>query len=156
MQSVPMVSLRRQDRDGLSRCGARMRALQDEHKGDIVSKPAFSVKAFGIYLLVLGLGLALVPNLLLSVFGMPRTEEVWIRVVGVLVFNIGIYYWFAAKGEATEVFRASIYTRVLVLASFAAFAVLGLASPTLVLFGAADFAGAIWTYFALRGARAGA
>ncbi len=121
-----------------------------------MSKPAFSVKAFGIYLLVLGLGLALTPNLLLSVFGMPRTEEVWIRVVGVLVFNIGVYYWFAAKGEATEVFRASVYTRVLVLASFTAFALLGLASPVLVLFGAADFAGAIWTHLTLREAKTGA
>ena len=116
-----------------------------------MSKPAFSVRAFGIYLLVLGLGFVLIPNQLLSIFGMPRTEEVWIRVVGVLVFNIGIYYWFAAKGEATEVFRASVYTRVLVLASFATFAVLGLASPILVLFGAADFAGAVWTHLALRG-----
>jgi hypothetical protein len=115
-----------------------------------MSKAAFSVKAFGIYLLILGLGLAFVPNLLLSVFGMPLTEEVWIRVVGVLVFNIGVYYWFAAKAEAIEVFQASVYTRVLVLASFAAFAALGLASPVLVLFGAADFAGAVWTWFSLK------
>jgi len=121
-----------------------------------VSKSAFSVRVFSVYLLILGLGLVFGPNLLLSVFGMPRTEEVWIRVAGVLVFNIGIYYWFAARGEATEVFRASVYTRVLVLASFATFAVLGLASPILVLFGAADFAGAVWTYFALRGAKTGA
>jgi hypothetical protein len=119
-----------------------------------MSKAAFSVKAFGIYLLALGVGLAFIPNLLLSVFGMPRTEEVWIRVVGVLVFNIGVYYWFAARAEATEVFQASVYTRVLVLASFAAFAVLGIASPVLVLFGAADFAGAIWTSVALRQSKA--
>ncbi len=112
-------------------------------------KAAFSIKAFGVYLLVLGVSLVLVPNLLLSVFGMPRTDEVWIRVVGVLVFNIGVYYWFAAQGEATSVFRASIYTRVLVLVAFAAFAALGLAPPMLVLFGAADFAGAVWTWQAL-------
>lgn len=121
-----------------------------------MSKAAFSVKAFGIYLLVLGLGLALAPNALLSVFAMPRTEEVWLRVVGVLVFNIGIYYWFAAKGNAVEVFRASVYTRVLVLASFACFVAAGLASPVLVLFGAADFAGAVWTHFALKAERSGA
>lgn len=69
-----------------------------------MSKSAFSVKAFGIYLLVLGVGLAFAPNLLLSAFGMPVTSEVWIRVVGVLVFNIGIYYIYAARCEAKAFF----------------------------------------------------
>jgi hypothetical protein len=80
---------------------------------------------------------------------MPQTTEVWIRVVGILVFNIGIYYWYAAKCEATAFFRASVYTRTLVLVSFAGFAALGLASPVLILFGAVDFAGGVWTYLAL-------
>ncbi|MFO1341358.1 MAG: hypothetical protein U1F53_24595, partial [Burkholderiaceae bacterium] len=115
-----------------------------------MSKAAFSIKAFGVYLLVLGVCLVLVPNLLLGLFAMPRTDEVWIRVVGVLVFNIGLYYWFAAQGEATSVFRASIATRVLVLVAFAAFAALGFAPPMLVLFGLADFAGALWTWQALK------
>jgi hypothetical protein len=119
-----------------------------------MSKSAFSVKAFGVYLVVLGVGLALAPNLLLSVFGMPPTSEVWIRVVGVLVFNVGIYYVYAAKCEARAFFQASVYTRTLVLASFAAFVVLGFASPVLILFGAADFAGGIWTQLALRAEKA--
>ena len=115
-----------------------------------MSKSAFTVKAFGIYLLVLGVGLTIAPNPLLSVFGMPQTTEVWIRVVGILVFNIGVYYWYAAKCEARAFFRASVYTRTLVLVAFAAFAALGFATPVLILFGAADFAGAIWTHLTLR------
>ena len=119
-----------------------------------MSKSGFTVKAFGIYLLVLGVALMLVPNLLLGLFGMAPTAEVWIRVVGVLVFNIGIYYWYAAQCEAKAVFQASVYTRCFVLAAFAGFALLGLASPMLVLFGVADFAGAVWTQLALRSERA--
>jgi hypothetical protein len=115
-----------------------------------VSKPAFTVKAFGIYLLLFGAGLVLVPNLLLPMFGMSQTTEVWIRVVGVLAFVIGVYYWYAAKSEATAIFRASVYTRTLVLLSFAAFVVLGFAQPILILFGAIDFAGGVWTYLTLR------
>ncbi|MCX6045409.1 MAG: hypothetical protein NT075_09860 [Chloroflexi bacterium] len=115
-----------------------------------MSKPAFTVKVFGIYLVVLGIGLTFIPNLILAVFGMPQTTEVWIHVVGVLLLNIGIYYWFAAKCEATAFFRASVYTRTLVLVSFAIFAALGLTSPVLILFGTADFAGAVWTHLALR------
>lgn len=115
-----------------------------------MSRSAFTVKAFGIYLLVLGVCLTLVPNLLLSVFGIPQTTEVWIRVAGILVFNIGIYYWYAARCEATAFFRASVFTRTLVLVAFAAFAALGLVSPILILFGAIDFAGGAWTYLTLR------
>ena len=103
---------------------------------NFISKAGFSVKAFGIYLLALGVGLALMPNQLLGAFGMPRTEEVWIRVVGVLVFNIGLYHLYAARGEAKGVFWVSVYTRVLVL------------------FGPADFAGAVWTFMALRAGQA--
>jgi hypothetical protein len=115
-----------------------------------MSRAAFTIKAFGLYLLVLGVSLILVPNLLLSVFGLPETNEVWIRVVGALAFNIGIYYIYAAKCEARAFFQASVYTRAFVLAAFAAFAVLGFVSPILILFGFIDFSGGIWTHMMLR------
>ena len=121
-----------------------------------MSKSAFTLKAFGIYLLVLGVTLIVTPNILLSVFHIPETSEVWIRVVGVLVLNIGVYYLYAAKCEAKAFFRASVYTRIFVLLSFAAFAVLGFTKPILVLFGAIDFFGGIWTGIALRQEKHGA
>jgi hypothetical protein len=115
-----------------------------------MSQAAFTVRVFGYYLLVLGAVLMLIPNMLLAVSLMPATNEVWIRVVGVLVFNIGIYYIYAAKAEATAFFRATILARAFVLVAFAVFAVLGLAKPILVLFGAVDFAGGLWTWKALK------
>ena len=69
-----------------------------------MSKSALTVKVFGIYLLVLGVCLTVLPNLLLSMFGIAQTTEVWIRVLGVVVFNVGIYYWYAAQSEAKEFF----------------------------------------------------
>ncbi len=111
-----------------------------------MSRAAYTIWAFGCYLIVLGVGLVAVPNLLLGLFLMPETHEVWIRVVGLLVFNIGVYYVHAAKCEATAFFRATVFARTLVLVTFAAFAVLGLAKPMLVAFGAVDFAGAVWTW----------
>ena len=115
-----------------------------------MSKAAFTILAFGWYLLVLGVALVAVPNLLLGLFLMPQTSEVWIRVVGLLVFNIGVYYVYAAKSEATELFRISVFTRTLVLVAFAAFAFTGLAEPMLVGFGAVDFMGGLWTWRALK------
>jgi len=115
-----------------------------------MSRAAFTIKAFGFYVLALGAILMVVPNLLLSLFGVPQTTEVWIRVVGVLAFAIGIYYLYAAKCEARVLFQGSVYTRTFVLVAFAAFVLLGFASPVLVLFGAVDFLGGIWTHLALR------
>jgi hypothetical protein len=121
-----------------------------------VSKVAFTVKMFGYYLTALGVALVLVPNLLLSLFGMPVTTDVWIRVLGVGVFNVGVFYVFAARCEAKPLFRASVYTRSLVFTAFLVFVALGLASPVLILFGVADLAGAVSTYVTSRGEHAAA
>ncbi|MFC5496937.1 hypothetical protein ACFPOE_05270 [Caenimonas terrae] len=115
-----------------------------------MSKSAFSVQAFGVYIIALGLGLVFVPNLLLGLFRMPAANEVWIRVLGVVVMNIGILYVVAARANAVPVFRATVYGRPAVLAWFAAFVLLGLAPPMLLLFGAVEVAGALWTWWALR------
>jgi hypothetical protein len=115
-----------------------------------MSRSAFTIKAAGCYLLILGLVLILVPNLLLALFRMPPTQEVWIRVLGVAVFNFGLGYWAAARSESVEFFRMSVYGRPTVLLCFAAFVLLGLASPMLLLFGVVEVAGALWTWLALR------
>jgi len=128
-----------------------MRGLH--HRRAALSRAAFSLKLFAGYLFVLGLALVLQPGPLLGVFGL-ETTEVWIRVVGVLAFNIGAYYWAAAACEARAVFVVSVATRALVFGAFVSFVALGLAKPVLILFGAADLAGGIWTAIALRAAPA--
>lgn len=115
-----------------------------------MSRTALSIQAFGVYLLALALGLILAPDLLLSLFRLPPTSEVWIRVVGVVLLTEGIYYWAAARSEAIGFFRATLFARPLVLLCFAAFILLGLANPVLALFGVVDAAGALWTWLALR------
>ncbi|MEO7549201.1 MAG: hypothetical protein ABIT82_12315 [Ramlibacter sp.] len=114
-----------------------------------MSKSAFTVKVFGYYLIALGMALIVAPNLLLTTFRLPATPEVWIRVVGVVVFELGVCYVYAAKCEATALFQATVYARAFVFAAFVAFAVLGLVSPLLILFGAADLASSVWTQVAL-------
>lgn len=117
------------------------------------SKAAFTIKVFGAYLFALGIVLALVPNLLLSVFAFPETNEVWIRVLGVVVINVGVYYWYAAVSEAKPFFLASVFARAFVLLAFAALVLLGFAKPMLIAFGAVDALGGLWTYFAFRSER---
>ena len=115
-----------------------------------MTKAASTVFYFGIYVLVLGLGLIAIPNLVLAPFGFPPTSEVWLRVVGVLAAAIGWYYISSARAGLVPFFRATIAMRTFVFVCFGAFVLLGFARPALALFGAVDLAGAIWTAAALR------
>jgi hypothetical protein len=115
-----------------------------------MSKAAFSAKVFSIYLFAIGAVLVFAPNFLLSIFRVAPSSEVWIHVVGVVAFNIGIYAWVAAKHENKPFLDASVYTRFIVFVAFIAFAATGLASPMIILFGVADLLGGIWTYVALK------
>jgi hypothetical protein len=114
-----------------------------------MSKSAISAKVFAVYLFVVGAVLTVAPNFLLSIFRMAPTSEVWIHVVGVIAFMLGVYAWVAGKHENRPMLEASVYTRSLVFLAFTTFAVIGPASPMLVLFGIVELLGAVWTYFAL-------
>jgi len=117
-----------------------------------VSKATLSIRVFAIYLLVLGPALILAPALVLGPFGIPVPTDVWVRVVGVLATVLGIYYLQASRFGLVPFYRATVLSRVIVFVSFAAFALVGLAPATLVLFGAVDLAGAVWTAVGLRAA----
>ena len=79
-----------------------------------------------------------------------RLPEVWIRVLGVVVLNIGPLYVVAAQSGAVSIFRAAVDGRPAVFAWFAGFVALGLAPKMLLLFGALEVAGALRTWWALR------
>ena len=113
-----------------------------------MSNAAFSARVFAVYVFVVSTVLVVAPNVLLAIFGIASTSEVWIRVAGVLAFNIGIYAWVGARHR--PFLEASVYTRALVCAAFVVFALLGLASPMIVLFGLIDLAGGVWTWLALK------
>jgi len=115
-----------------------------------MNKAALSVQIFGIYLIGLGACLLLAPNVLLRLFGMAATDEVWIRVVGMLVGFLGTYYVRAAAVRFTPFFAWTVPVRLSVFGFFGAFVLLGLAPPVLLLFALVDAAGALWTWRALR------
>ena len=94
--------------------------------------------------------LLVTPNLLLSLFQIPETNEVWVRVVGMLVFHIGLYYVLMAPSDNKLFYSLTAYTRFGVLVWFIAFVVIGWAPVQLILFGLVDAAGALWTLLALK------
>ena len=115
-----------------------------------MSKSAQSLFVFSIYLFILGLILLVIPNVLLNLFSLPETNEVWIRVVGMLVFLLGFYDFQASKNEMIKFFQWSVYARAVVPIFFIVFVLLDFAPPILILFGVIDAAAALWTHLSLR------
>ena len=117
--------------------------------------PAKTIFVFGLYLLGLGVVLMLVPNVLLSVFRISATSEVWIRIVGMLVLEFGVCYVVAAQKNWEGFIALTVPLRVSVMVFFAAFVFFLKAPTALLLFGATDLAFALWTWSATRKGGAG-
>ncbi|HXH18270.1 MAG TPA: hypothetical protein VNJ07_04220 [Chitinophagales bacterium] len=115
-----------------------------------MGKAAVSMVVFGLYLSIMGIILLIEPNFLLGLFGIPETDEVWIRVIGMLVLILAVYYIQTARMDLTEFFWLSVYVRMFVIVFFTAFVMMGLVKPALILFGAVDMMGAAWTWWALK------
>ena len=115
-----------------------------------MSKSAQSLFVFSIYLFILGMILLVIPNVLLSIFFIAETKEVWIRVIGMLVLILGYYDFQASKNEMKQFFQWSVYARAVVPIFFMAFVLLDLAPPILILFGIIDGLAALWTHLCLR------
>jgi len=115
-----------------------------------MNSAARSVNLFGNYLVVLGALLLVVPNPMLQLFQFPPTGEVWIRVAGMLVAFLGIYYRVAAAANLTQFFTASVLLRCSVPVFFLGFILAGWVAWPLLLFALPEVAGAAWTWSALR------
>ena len=121
-----------------------------------MSPAARSILVYSIYTFGLGATLMLVPNIPLPIFGLPTTSEVWIRVAGMTVVFLSIFYFVAARNELRPLFVASVPIRFAVPVIFAAFVVAGFAPWNLLLFTPLDVLFAIWTLLALRPSMASA
>jgi hypothetical protein len=104
---------------------------------------------FSAYLLVVGGFLSVGPNTLLSLVGMPETNEVWIRILGVVAILLALYYFDAARNNSRGFFGASILGRGFSTAALVVFWATG--QPwQLLIFAGVELVGAIWTYTAMR------
>jgi len=114
-----------------------------------MSAAAKTIFYFAIYLAGLGLIFLVVPNTLLSLFKLPTTTEVWIRVIGMLVLIMAFYYWNVAKSDLITFIRWTVPARAVVILFLTAFVLLKMAPPNLIMFGVVDLLAALWTRQAL-------
>ncbi|MEP6901316.1 MAG: hypothetical protein ABJA66_06170 [Actinomycetota bacterium] len=115
-----------------------------------MSRAAKSLFVFGIYLCGLGFSLLFVPNLILQFFGVPPTNEVWIRINGMFMLCLSFYYVLSARNELTNFIRWTVWGRIAVIFYFTSFVLLVSAPKALLLFGLIDLLSAIWTWLALK------
>jgi hypothetical protein len=115
-----------------------------------MSSAARSILVYSIYVFGLGATLLLAPNIPLPLFGLPQTTEVWIRVAGMTVIFLSIFYFVAARNDFRPLFVASVPIRFAVPIIFAGFVVAGFVPWNLILLTPLDVAFAVWTLMALR------
>jgi len=119
-----------------------------------MSPAARSIYVYSAYLLIQGAVLLVVPNIALSIFGLPEAVGIWVRIVGMTVLFFSIYYFVAARNEFRPFFVTSVATRLAVPFIFTGFIAAGLAPWNLLLFTPFDVLFAAWTWWALRSAGA--
>jgi len=116
-----------------------------------MNSAAKSVFVFGLYLVVVGLGLLTVPNPFLRPLGFPLVADTsWLRVLGLVTLGLAFYYLAAARAGLGVFCRWTVMVRGGVFVGCGALVLLKLAPAPLALFGAVDLAGALWTAVALR------
>lgn len=115
-----------------------------------MKKSSTSLLVFGVYLIGMGIGFLFTPNMVLSVFGIPATDEVWPYVVGVLALILAFYYISAARADVKSFARWTVPARIGVFVAFVAFVIAGLVGPIMILLGSVDLLGALWTGWTLK------
>ncbi len=103
-----------------------------------------------IYCVLIGLQLIFVPNMILNMFGITETSEIWISVLGIVVASLAFVYYPLSKSGDKKVVAGSAYARLTVCAGFVFLALTGRVEMTLILFAGIDLATAVWTLMELK------
>ena len=115
-----------------------------------MKKTSTSLMVFGVYLIGMGIGFLFTPNLVLGIFGIPATDEVWPYVVGALALVLAFYYISAARADLRAFAQWTVPARIGVFVAFAGFVVAGLVGPIMIALGSVDLLGALWTRSTLK------
>ncbi len=106
---------------------------------------------FGLYMIFgVGVGFIFMPMFILNTFGLSAGDDVWIRFVGLLGSIIGGYYLLIVRAKFDQFIPWTVAMRLYGAGFIVVIVFLGKLGPSMLLFGAIDAAGAVWTWLALR------
>ena len=115
-----------------------------------MSRPARTLFAFGLYVVLTGLIFLTAPDFLISLLRLPPSPPGWPRIVGILALVIGTYDLVGSHSECLPYIKASVPIRFAFAVSMTILFLTRQMPVTVVAFGAIDAAGAVWTAVTLR------
>ena len=87
---------------------------------------------------------------MLAIFGRPPEPGPWLRVVGLVVLVLALYYLAAARTGLTAFFRFTVWGRPFAALILLALTVVQVTPPFVLILAGIDVAAAVWTARALR------
>lgn len=113
-----------------------------------------SLKVFGIYLILIpGIGLMIVPELILELFSLRHGGENWLpRMIGLLAFIIGCFEISIAKNQISKLYNLTVYLRYFAALFMVGLWLTGEVEISILAFAAIDAAGATWTMLTIKNA----
>ncbi len=103
-----------------------------------------------VFVIIAGLQLLFIPNVFFAMFGIPTTSENWIRLMGLLVLILSIYYYFLAKYGNDKVVWGTVLGRLAFCFGEIIMVVLGLFPPIILAFAVVETSLTIWTWRELK------
>jgi hypothetical protein len=120
--------------------------------GDVdIARAMNSIRVFGVYSLIMGGVLLLIPHLILPLFDLPIGEsDIWIRILGFVLCCSSYYYIRAANAGNLEFAKYTVHTRFMAPVVIALLIATGTADWHFLSFGLVDGAGGFWTWTTMR------
>jgi hypothetical protein len=102
------------------------------------------------YMVGMGVGLLLMPNFVLDLFGISTPTDGWVRVVGALALVLALEYYLMVKVENIDFYKGSVWGRYLFCAILAVLVTMGYLDKPVYLFAIAEAGLALWTQLSLK------
>jgi hypothetical protein len=115
-----------------------------------MSNSAKSVFLYSISASFLGLVLMVLPDLFLTILRLAPSDEVWIRIVGLFLLVVAVYYYLAARHEILIIIKASVFIRLSLIFFYAVFVFMKMIALNIMIIPILDLLTGLWTLFLLR------
>lgn len=109
-----------------------------------------SVFVFGLYAMIMGLTLLLIPNVILPIVRIPVSNEPWIYLLGFVLICSSYYYLRSALTGNLDFVRYTMHTRFTAPVVVIILVLSGKADFHFISFGVIDGLGGLWTWLELR------
>ena len=112
-------------------------------------KASSSLKVQMIYVAISGALLTFIPNIILGLFSLAPTNEIWIRILGLIVFILAILYWSIIKSGDRNIIEATVWGRIVAGVGIIILSI-QFGHPVLSIFAIVDLLTAAWTWYELK------